>query len=265
MCGIKQIICNESHKGKFLQELLLHLILMISIGLPGISEACEFGNSLWLGNNNNVGITFPVLTTDRAGNEFRRIYNTQVTGIAIDPTANRIYFGKHDGEITVRDLNNPAVPIATLNPPFSSSLSDGSDMAFDGTHLWRTDIGNRNVQKIDPNTGVVVFSFTPAVHVLGIAWDGAHLWMSQYTGFVGKERIIQFTPQGDPTGLEFPAPLGGGHVGGLAFDTTDNTRWIGGIDQVHHVDTTGNLLGSFKLPATNRFIDGLEFQGVGKR
>ncbi len=241
---------------KLLQKPAIRLLLTLFIGLPGISEAGQFDNSLWIGNNGTS--TFPILNTDRAGNELRRVDATEATGIAIDPVANRIYFGTGAGQITGRDLTNPALPLATLNPP----VTFASDMAFDGTYLWRTDSGNREVQKIDPNTGTVVFSFTPDVYVLGIAWDGSNLWLSEYNGFLGNERIIQYTPQGLPTGVAFPAPLGGAHVGGLAFDTSDNTLWIGSTDQVYHVDTTGTLLGSFSLPASNRFIDGLEFQGI---
>ena len=63
--------------------------------------------------------------------------------------------------------------------------------------------------------------------------------MSQYTGFKGNELIKQFTPAGVATGREFIAPLGGKAAGGLAFDTTDNTLWIGTFGQVFHVTTTG--------------------------
>jgi sugar lactone lactonase YvrE len=252
---------------KLVHKPFFQLIFTIALGFPGISGAGQFDNSLWLGNNAHTtdGSKHPILNTDRAGNELRRVNDTAAHGIAIDPATNRIYFGNEEGELTARDLSNPAVSIATLNPPLSSTQqSSGSDMAFDGTYLWRTDVGDRDVQKIDPRTGAVVFSFTPDVYLLGIAWDGKHLWMSEFNGFQGGERIIQFTLEGKPTGVEFPAPLGGGHVGGLAFDPTDNTLWIGGIDQVQHVDTTGTLLGSFQLPFANRFIDGLEFQGPDK-
>jgi hypothetical protein len=41
---------------------------------------------------------------------------TEATGIAIDLAANRIYFGVPGGQITGRDLNNPAAILVTLNP-----------------------------------------------------------------------------------------------------------------------------------------------------
>ena len=76
---------------KPLQKPAVRLLLTLFIGLPGMSGAGPFDNSLWLGNN---GVsTFPVLNTDRAGNELRRVDAAAATGIAIDPAANRIYFG----------------------------------------------------------------------------------------------------------------------------------------------------------------------------
>jgi hypothetical protein len=49
--------------------------------------------------------------------------------------------------------------------------------------------------------------------------------------------------------------------GGLAYDTTDGTLWIGDFGQVFHFTTTGVNLGSFAAP-TPDLVDGLEFQGA---
>lgn len=240
-----------------MHNLLLKLILFTSLCLPLIVAAGPFDNTLWLGNNKLDSLG--VVNVNRAGKVLRRVHDTEATGIAIDASKNLIFFGDHKGQITVRDLNNPALPIRTLNPP----VVFASDMAFDGKFLWRTDISNRTVQKIDPKTGAIVFSFEPDFYVIGIAWDGRHLWMSEYTGFTGNERIVQFTRQGVPTGIEFPVGLVGEDIGGLAFDSTDNTLWLGGVNKLYHFTTTGTLLGSVPIAATlNRLIDGLEFQGV---
>jgi Trypsin len=250
---------------RLLQKTYLLFVLTILIGLPVVSGAGQFDNSLWIGNNGNgIGDLPPTLNVDRAGKELRRLNNTDANGIAIDPVTNRIYISTRPGEITSRVLGNPTVVIATLNP----KATFGSDMAFDGRFLWRTDIGNRTVQKIDPNTGTVVFSFDPGLlvdpgfYMLGIAWDGTHLWGSEYNGFIGGERIIQLNTDGTLTGVSFVVPPGIDHVGGLAFDTTDGTLWLGAIDKVYHITTAGTLLGSVSITTPNRFIDGLEFQGV---
>lgn len=89
--------------------------------------------------------------------------------------------------------------------------------------------------------------------------------MSEYNGFNGNELIKQFTPAGVATGRQFIAPLGGKAAGGLAFDTSDNTLWIGTFGQVFHVTTTGEVLGSFDVPvADGRHVDGPEFQGASQ-
>jgi outer membrane protein assembly factor BamB len=237
-------------------KLLLTLLLSVALGLPCPSWAAQFPNSLWLGTDNTDSL--PVLNTDRTGTELRRVDTTEATGIAIDAAANRIYFGVGTGgQITGRDLNTPATTLVTLNP----ATGFGEDMAFDGAFLWRANGDAQVVQKIDPSDGSISFSFDPGFIPLGIAWDGSNLWVSKYDGFAGpgNELVKQFTPEGVATGNEFNAPLGGNFVGGLAFDTTDNTLWIGTFNEVVHSTTTGTFLGSFAVPG--RFIDGLEFQG----
>ena len=77
---------------------LIHLLLALGLSHGGLSHAATIGafdNSLWLGTDNTD--TLPVLNTDRAGTELRRVDTTQATGIAIDPAANRIYFGVSGG------------------------------------------------------------------------------------------------------------------------------------------------------------------------
>ena len=74
-----------------MRKLLLTLILSVALGLPYAAWAGPFDNSLWLGTDNTDAR--PVLNTDRAGTELRRVDTTEATGIAIDPAANRIYFG----------------------------------------------------------------------------------------------------------------------------------------------------------------------------
>lgn len=241
-----------------MRNYLLNLILSASLlCLPFIVEAGSFDNTLWLGNNKNASLG--VLNVNRTGKILRRVHDTEATGIAIDASKNLIFFGDHAGHITARDLNSPALPIGTpINPPAVVA----NDMAFDGVHLWRTDTGNRTVQKIDPETGAVVFSFVPDFYVIGIAWDGRHLWLSEYNGFAGNERIVQFTPQGVPTGVEFPAGLVDDLVGGLAFDSTDNTLWLGARNKLYHYTITGKHLTPVPIAGSGRFIDGLEFQGI---
>jgi hypothetical protein len=58
--------------------------------------------------------------------------------------------------------------------------------------------------------------------------------------------------------------VGFNNPGGLAFDPTDGTLYIGTGDRVFHYTTTGTQLGSFDTPDLAldrvRFVDGLEFE-----
>ncbi len=240
-----------------MRNLLQNLILSALLSLPLLAEAGSFDNTLWLGNNKNASLG--VLNVNRTGKILRRVHDTEATGIAIDASKNLIFFGDDAGQITARDLNSPAL---IHTPPLNPPASNGRDMAFDGKYLWRTDTGNKTVQQINPQTGKIRFSFEPDFYVIGIAWDGHHLWMSEYNGFAGNERIVQFTLEGVPTGVEFPAGLVDDLVGGLAFDSTDNTLWLGARNKLYHYTTTGKLLGSIPIATSGRFIDGLEFQGI---
>ncbi len=213
----------------------------------------KFDNSLWLGTDNTFAR--PVLDVDRAGHELRRVNSTEATGIAIDPASNRIFFGTSGLTVTSRDLVDPGTVVATLNP----AGSFGEDMAFDGTYLWRADVGGGgNLQKINPADGSVLFQFNPGFAPLGVAWDGSHLWVSQFTV---DGLVKQFDTAGNPTGPQFTAPTGGKDAGGLAWDPTDGTLWIGTFGEVIHCATDGTRLGSFAVPEDDgRFVDGLEFQ-----
>jgi hypothetical protein len=233
--------------------LTLTLTLTLAVGFPSVPHAAQFYNSLWLGTDNTPNR--PVLNVDQSGTELRRVDATEATGIAIDVVTNRIYFGTGDhGLITPRALNDPATPLATLQ----TGTIFGEDMAFDGAALWRADINARAIEKIDPSTGATLFSvqmpqgFAP----LGIAWDGSTLWVSD---FAPNGRVVQYTPGGVATGVQFTAPLDGKTAGGLAFDPTDHTLWLGTDGAVVHITTGGTVLDSFLTP-DNRFVDGLEFQ-----
>src|SRR5512135_1804852 len=110
---------------------LMSIVLLLSVSaaleLPSVVRAGPFDNSLWIGTDNTP--SRPVLNIDRSGNELRRVDNTEATGIAIDPQANLIYFGVAEtGQVTGRNLADPATVVVTLNPP----VIFGEDMAFDG-------------------------------------------------------------------------------------------------------------------------------------
>ncbi len=224
---------------------LLGLMLLLFLGFT--SQA--WAGTLWLGTDNTN--TRLVLHTDLTGTVIGSFGPEEASGIAIDPAGNLIYIGTSGGLITSRNLGSPGVVLASITP----GTIFGEDMAFDGTNLWRVDILSYAVDKIDPATGAILQSFPTGFQPLGIAWDGKNLWVS---AFAYGGMVEQFTTGGAVTGNFFLLP---GNVlgGGLAYDTTDGTLFVGTWDSVYHVTTSGTVLGSFNTPDV-RFVDGLEFQ-----
>jgi hypothetical protein len=229
--------------------------LLVTAMLAAVaSPQAQFGNSLWIGTDNTSGRM--VLNTDRSGTLLQSVGPVEATGFAIDLTANLIYFGKSLGGITAYDLT-------TLTPGSSFSAGGTEDMTFDGHFIWRGGTAGPAaspiITKIDPVTHVSVQGFTVPFQALGIAWDGSGFWIAEFT-FNG--RIQRFDNAGNPTSPSFNTTINGVN-GGLAFDPTDNSLYVGTSNKVFHYTTTGTLLGSFTIPGSDgRFVDGLEFEGT---
>jgi hypothetical protein len=231
-------------------------ILTALVGIGVLRTPCVLGqsfpNSLWLGTDNTSSRL--VLNTDRNGILLRSFGPREVVGIAIDSASNIIYMGKSGpGVIQAFDLSS----LAPLGPEGSTpGTSFTEDMAFDGSRIWRADFLGGRVHRVNPAGYGSEFSFAPGFAPMGVAWDGTNLWVSQYpSGGV----VRQFTPAGAPTGAGFT--ITSFAVGGLAYDTTDGTLWVGTWGRVYHYTTTGTQLGFFDIPvADGRFVDGLEFQ-----
>jgi hypothetical protein len=234
-------------------RLLCTVLVLVGLAIWTSPAATAFDNSLWIGND--ISVSLPVLNTDRAGNVLRQI-NAPIptSGIAIDLSSNTIFTGGNFGSaaITPRDLTT----LAISGPSFTPATNFQEDMAFDGTYIWR--ISSQHIlEKIDPITGNLIQSiaFTLAgPATLGLAWDGSNFWISEGTP---GGMIRQITPAGLFTGVAFSVSTSFSPAG-LAYDTTDNTLFIGTNDAVYHYDLSGNQLGSFSVPG--RLVDGLEFQ-----
>ena len=236
----------------------LFLFCAISFGLGAASPVrAGFVNSLWIGTDNRGDLS--VLNTDRTGALLRSEGPVQATGFAIDVQADIIYFGTSIGEIAPRNLT-------TLTPGTSFAAAGAEDMTFDGQFIWRAGINtgsgpaeSPNITKINPLSGTFSLGFTVGFDALGIAWDGSGFWISDFN-FNGL--VQRFDASGNPTGESFHTS-GGFKNGGLAYDPTDNTLYIGTFNKVFHYDTTGTQLGSFIIPGSDgRFVDGLEFEGA---
>src|SRR5438128_5751596 len=107
-------------------------------------------------------------------------------------------------------------------------------MPLDGSHRWLCDLSVRRA------TGSALFPYTtlfrsdPGYGPIGVAWDGSHLWVSEYVGGTPDPggRIMRFGSDGAPTGVELLA--NDVCVGGLEYDSTDDTLYVGTFDRVYH-------------------------------
>jgi hypothetical protein len=226
-----------------MRKLLLGLLLFVGF------TSQVWADTLWLGTDNTN--TRLILHTDLSGTVIGSVGPEEASGIAINNAANLIYIGTSGGIITSRNLSNPGVVLTTILP----ATSFGESMAFDGTFLWRVDIGAGLVDKINPVTGAILGSFSPGFTPLGLAWDGSNFWVSE---FANGGVVKQFTPAGLFTGNFFFLP-GSVLGGGLGYDTTDGTMFVGTWGNVFHFTTSGTFLGSFTV-ADGRFVDGLAFE-----
>jgi hypothetical protein len=224
---------------------------LVILGTIGGARA-QFDNSLWIGTDNTSNLM--VLNTDRTGAILRQVGPVEATGFAIDLPGNRIYFGTSIGGVTRRNLT-------TLAAGSSFSAIGTEDMTFDGQYILRAGTAGPAaspvIKRIDPVLQTVSGQFTVPFDALGVAWDGSGFWVGQFTinGLVER-----FDTAGNPTGQSFHTS--GNFVnGGLAYDSSDNTLFIGSFARVYHYTITGTELGSFMVPNA-RFVDGLEFQGV---
>jgi hypothetical protein len=227
--------------------------MAITLATLGVSDPAhaQFRNSLWIGTD-NVSSRM-VLNTDRTGTILRQDGPVEATGFAIDLAADTIYFGTSTGGIRPKDLT-------TLVAGSSFTTAGTEDMTFDGQYIWRAGkagpAASPMIQRIDPALHAVSGSgISLPFDALGIAWDGSGFWIGEFN-FNGL--IERFDTAGNPTGQSFHTS-GNFTNGGLAYDNTDNTLFIGSFGHVYHYTTIGTQLGSFTL-ADNRFVDGLEFQ-----
>jgi hypothetical protein len=237
-----------------LNSLLKACAALCLVAFGSVCQAQDHPNSLWVGGDPFIGIG-PVENTDLAGNVFRSIAGT-ANGIAVDVAGNKLYLGDINS-LTTYNLTTLASGGTTTQSPLGALPED---MTFMGGHIWRTDYSLGIVNEIDPATNTVLSHFTPTnasgpvSGPLGIAWDGTDFWISSFNSdTVGKYDLAgALIP-----GTLFSTPT---RAGGIGFDTTDGTLFVGLDGKVNHYSTAGVLLDSFSTH-DGRFVDGLEFEG----
>ena len=72
-------------------------------------------------------------------------------------------------------------PAASFRQKVTGTFAVGSSpqfIAFDGTSLWVTNLGNNNVTKLRDCDGAVLGTFPAGDAPVGIAFDGANVWIA---------------------------------------------------------------------------------------
>lgn len=225
------------------------LLLLAAAAVP-VANGAPFANSLWIGNDTNG--TLGILNTDRSGNVLRTLAGPGI-GFGIDLSNNILY---------VNDLGSTATPydLTTLVPGPPNPLPGiaSEDLSFDGTDILAGDFGNGRIVRINPATGLIDSSIPiPFSEPLGLTWDGGSgVWV---TPFAAGGAVTHFDALGNILSSFVPFP--NNFAGGLGYDTTDGTLWVGTFGNVFHYTTGGAMLGSFST-GDSRFVDGLEFEGA---
>jgi hypothetical protein len=155
--------------------------------------------------------------------------------------------------------------LRTLNP---SPSGNGRALTFDPVsgHLFYTNYGDPHIYVID-TAGSPIKTLSPSVggspiNYGALTWQstpsGGVLWGGRYDGSGGVDKIDPNSGSVIPA-FNFSLPAGGscysqppGYIDGLAFDSSDNTLWLGddAARTVYHVNLNGNPIGgSLAIPS----------------
>jgi hypothetical protein len=201
--------------------------------------------SLWIGNDTNASLG--ILNTSTSGTLLRSIADTVGVGFGID--GNTLYVNSLFIGGNTYDLDTLAITGAFTLPHASE------DMTFSGGFIWAGDFGGQAIDQVDPVTGLRVGGFSLGFAPLGLTTDGAGgFWVSE---FASGAVLRHFDGSGNLLGTLDPTDIVG-FRGGLGFDASDGSLYIGTFGAVYHYTTAGVDLGSFTI-ADGRFVDGLEF------
>ena len=228
--------------------LRISLLSMIAGALVCASSAFAdtTPGSLWIGNDTNTSDA--ILNTTTSGTVLRSIANTVGVGFAIDESSNKLYVNSTFAGGGIYDLDTLGT-VGAFTLPHSSE-----DMTFDAGFIWSGDFGGNALDQVDPATGLRVGGFSVGFQPLGLSTDGAGgFWVSE---FASGALLRHFNGAGTLLGTMDPTDIAG-FRGGIAYDSSDGTLWIGTFGHVYHYTTAGVDLGNFGI-ADGRFVDGLE-------
>jgi len=133
-------------------------------------------------------------------------------------------------------------------------------LGFDGTYLLTAHWEDDWIRKLDPATGDSVGAIpSPSRWPTGVAWDGTHLWVSDY---LGGMRMFKLDPATGDTLLSFPIEYSPS-PGGLAWDGGYLYEGIsgGGAEGIRKYTTAGAYVGAIGTPR-GLSIQGLSYDGL---
>lgn len=234
-------------------------LLCCVIVLPVLSvsiSATSFDNSLWIGNDNVASLG--ILNTDLSGNVLQTIANTSAMGFGFDPATDILYVNENFTSVTKINLNTMKV-LGSFTIPKSEDMSFIRAGIF-GT-LWVTDVDNNSIDAINATTGKVFREIpTPACTsnpcLVGLAVSPADgsFWISHSA----DGNVLHLDENGNQLAWY---SVSSSPVGGVAV-LPDGTVLFGEKGAVYQLDpASGNVTLDFRT-GDQRFIDGLEYQGV---
>ena len=204
--------------------------------------------TLWIGNDGKASVGILNMTT--TGTLLRSIANTTGIGLAIDESTNSLYVNAAGGG-GIYNLDTLATT-GSFTLPHTSE-----DITFAGGFIWSGDFSGNALDKVDPATGLRVGGFSLGFTPLGLTEDGSGgFWVSE---FASGALLRHFDGSGNLLGTMDPTDITG-FRGGLAYDSSDGTLFIGTFNNVYHYTTAGVDLGHFST-GDSRFVDGLELSG----
>jgi YVTN family beta-propeller protein len=159
----------------------------------------------------------------------------------------------NDGPNPTISLEGCVCKINIKNNVIVSRINVGDypqDFAFDGTHMWVTDISSHSVSKIDIFRNVVVDTVGVGNNPRGIAFDGSNIWVAN----VGSDTVSKIDPNTDTVTRTVNV---GRQPWKLAFDGT--FIWV-----TNYADNTVGAITVFDEIMMSNY-PGYQFCGTGDR
>jgi hypothetical protein len=232
---------------------------LLVAGQPLYASSVGF---IWIGND-TIGNVYELTTS---GTVVTTLPSLPTTGIASNGSS--LFLADRVANITQRTPNGMTI----LNSFTTLTGDTGEDMAWDSTRgvLWEVDHAD-TLLKINSSNGAIINSNTlpntdpmlGSIGALGLAYDHTRdlLYVSFcQTGCASFNfGLVETVDPNTGTVLSVLFRTTGFPTGGLGYDPSTDTLWVGSQDLIRNMTLTGTVLSSFSIPPGNGFADGLEF------